>query len=102
MQDDSVKLVPDVEAEVNGVGLVRDIGALRFRNVVLRVRHRWHWSDGGSYRYTDNTVVSKVVLAGDAAGFAAVHIPPGTVPASARYTMDVTVLELTEIRLAAE
>lgn len=96
-----VVVEPEVSEAGQVSGLVRNIGERTIRNVVLRVRHRWRW-DGGNYRHNDNATVARLVLPGDAAGFAAVHIPPAHVPDTARYSMDVTVLELTEIFLAPE
>ncbi len=97
-----VEVEPEVVEAGKVIGLIRNIGAWTIRNVVLRVRHQWSWADGGSYRHSENAIVSELVYPGDPAGFAAVHIPPRRVPASAAYRMDVTVLELTEIRIAAE
>ena len=80
-------------------GLVRNVSDGPMRNIVLRVRHRWHWS-GGRYDHTDNATVSRVLVSGEPAGFASVHLPPAHVPEHASYDYDVAVIELRRIRLA--
>ncbi len=99
--DRYIAIEPETVAPGKVAGLIRNIGTTTVRNVVLRVRHRWSWA-GGSYRHTDETIVSQLVLPGDPAGFAAVHIPPAHVPPDARYDNDIAVIELSQIRLAPE
>lgn len=83
-------------------GLVRNIGSWTVRNVVVKVRHRWRWPNSGYYQHEDRAIVSRLVYPGEAAGFAAVHIPPESVPRHAKYSVDMTVLELTQIRIASD
>jgi hypothetical protein len=97
-----VALEPEIAGPGKVTGLIRNVGSWTVRNVVLQVRHQWTWAGGRAYRHTDQPVVSRLVHSGEAAGFAAVHIPPVEIPTAARYSMDVKVLELTEIRMAAE
>lgn len=82
-------------------GLVRNVSDGPIRNIVLRVRHRWRWS-GQLYEHAERTTVSRVLVSGEPAGFAAVHFPPSHVPESASYDYDVAVIELSRIRLAPE
>ncbi|MGE0487144.1 MAG: hypothetical protein AB7Q81_23530 [Gammaproteobacteria bacterium] len=86
-------------------GTVRNISGGPLRGVVLRVRHEWRWSGldgakGGSLVETRRVTLGELVLPGDFAGFASIHEPGARVPAHARYTHDVTVLELTTVGLA--
>ncbi|MGR8920206.1 MAG: hypothetical protein ACU85V_11335 [Gammaproteobacteria bacterium] len=99
--DAVVTVEPEVKGSGKVAGLVRNVGQFTVSRVVLRVTHRWHWSEG-SYRHRENTVVGRLIYPGDPAGFAAVHIPPTRVPESARYAVDVDVVELSEIRMAPE
>ena len=99
--DAYVSIDPDSPGSGRVSGLVRNISDGPMRNIVLRVRHRWRWS-GQRYEHTERTTISRVLVAGEPAGFAAVHFPPSHVPASASYDYDVAVVELSRIRLAPE
>jgi hypothetical protein len=86
-------------------GTVRNISGGPLRNVVLRVRHEWRWpgvdgARGGSVVETRRVVVGELILPGEFAGFASIHEPGARVPAHARYSHEVTVLELTTVGLA--
>lgn len=94
-----VNLQPEQNAAGKVSGLIHNIGSWTIRNVVLRVRHHWRWGSGRGYDHEDDAVVTRLVYPGEAAGFAAVHLPPEHVPSNATYSFEITILELTEIRI---
>ena len=98
--DRVVEVAPEVIAAGKVSGLVRNVGQWTIKNVRLRVDHRWSWPDGGSYRKSLESITQGLILPGDPAGFASVHLPPPSVPESASYSMKVTVLEVTQIRMS--
>ncbi|MEQ8493696.1 MAG: hypothetical protein RLW61_23960 [Gammaproteobacteria bacterium] len=82
-------------------GVIRNVGGVPVRNVVLRVRHSWRWS-GGNFTRDRRVEVPDLVLPGQIKGFASVLLPGGEVPLSARYSSDVIVTELTTLQMAPQ
>lgn len=88
-------------------GVIRNVGSGPLRNVVLQVRHGWRWSavDGaepGRLSETRRVVISDLVLPGAVKGFASIHAPGSSVPPRARYSCEISVIEITTVGLAAD
>ncbi len=94
-----------VEAETiesgKAAGVVRNVGGVPVRNIVLRVRHSWRWS-GGDFSRDRRVEVPDLVLPGELKGFASIMTPGAAVPAGARYAVDVLVTELTTLQMAPQ
>lgn len=103
LPDFSAYVAVDAETIESGkaAGVVRNVGGVPVRNIVLRVRHSWRWS-GGDFSRDRRVEVPDLVLPGELKGFASIMTPGAAVPAGARYAVDVLVTELTTLQMAPQ
>jgi len=103
LPDFSPYVAVDAETIESGktAGVVRNVGGVPVRNIVLRVRHSWRWS-GGDFSRDRRVEVPDLVLPGELKGFASIMTPGAAVPAGARYAVDVLVTELTTLQMAPQ